>query len=524
MADINTTQMRDALAWVTNDQEKAKEPSDNPWVWFWEAVQGDFNEDRSTKQILVDAGISMIPLVDQVCDVRDLIANCKKLHHDVEDNWAWVALALTLIGLFPILGSLVKGVLKIFFVFVRHHGGDDTIKAVDQAMTWVITFLRRRDVQKYLQLHQVDEVFGWLAKEIKAVRAKINVAELIAAFDKAIKLLESLVDKVSLIPIAGKKATAALEQVKKIRLVANAHLTTALKPVMDRMSAIVMRLEREALERQRGVLDAGNIHFRGVLPEAHAVTLMRKAEPLPSWLSKGDATWSSALPIRNRGKVDRLSNEKLSESERYPYLHDGNIRSFHKLAEDKIEGPATLYRVTSPTNRAMGEFWVTEKTFDELKNAPDARAAWRRFLGVWPNWNVNGQYVKYEIKKGEILNVWRGPTASQVTKHLPDRHLEAGWEQVFFSIARSDERNDTMRYYQMKAGNENQLHSSISQGEYDKLPEIGREPYTAIREKINHPNITGPFDTGWGYTDFGGEGFLNKIGLPTLPNSTPPLK
>ena len=95
MAEINATQMRDALAWATNEPTKAKEPSSNWFVWFWEAVEGDFNEDRSTSQILVDAGISMIPLVDQLCDIRDLIANCKKLVRDYKDTWAWVALVLT---------------------------------------------------------------------------------------------------------------------------------------------------------------------------------------------------------------------------------------------------------------------------------------------------------------------------------------------------------------------------------------------------------------------------------------------
>lgn len=124
MSSVNAVQMRDALAWATDDEEKANEPSSNPFVWFWEAVEGDFNEDRSTGQIMMDAAISMIPLVDQLCDVRDLIANCKKLYRDITDTTAWIALALTLIGLFPTLGSLVKGVLKIFFAFLRRAGGE----------------------------------------------------------------------------------------------------------------------------------------------------------------------------------------------------------------------------------------------------------------------------------------------------------------------------------------------------------------------------------------------------------------
>jgi len=114
----------------------------------------------------------MIPLIDQVCDIRDLVANCKKIHSDSSDGWAWVALILTLIGLIPVLVSAVKGVLKIFFAFIRRAGGDHVIKAVDDAMTWVVTLLRRREFQKYLNEHRVDEVFKWLAEKIREVQKK----------------------------------------------------------------------------------------------------------------------------------------------------------------------------------------------------------------------------------------------------------------------------------------------------------------------------------------------------------------
>lgn len=51
-------------------------------------------------------------------------------------------------------------------------------EAIDAAMSWVISFLRRRRVQEYLKKHKIDEVLKWLALEIKAARARINVAEL----------------------------------------------------------------------------------------------------------------------------------------------------------------------------------------------------------------------------------------------------------------------------------------------------------------------------------------------------------
>ena len=533
MAEINPTQLRDALAWATNDTEKAVEPSTNPFVWFWEAVEGDFNENRSTSQILVDAGISMIPLVDQICDIRDLIANCRKLSRDLTDTWAWVALALTLIGLFPSLGSLVKGVLKIFFGFVRHAGGTQMAKAIDAAMTWVITFLRRRDVQKYLQAHKVDEVFTWLATQVKQVRGYVNVGALTGAFDRAIRVLEGLANKVKYIPRIGHGASLALQEVKRIRLLADEHLRRAIKPVQDLVDAVVLRLEKETLEARHGIVDVGNIHYRGALPEAAAIKLMRKR--VPSWLSRdGDKFIENASPDDYRSIVDRASakvdphGNPRKKDEVFPWLSDQSIQSFHSLEEHVIHGPARLYRILAPNSRAMSDCWVTPEVFERLKAAQRPKEAWRKYLAVWPDWNVNGQFVIYDIKAGESLNTWRGTASSQAKKSLAGHHLEGGWEQIVFNVERKDIRNDTVLYYPVKAGKSVRLGEPLTQQEVDILTakmnpvqkQVFFDSHLSIRQKINHPNISGPYETGWGYDEFDGAGLASRIGLPALPGQT----
>jgi hypothetical protein len=512
MADVNATQMRDALAWTTNDQRAEEDTPANPWAWFWQAIQGDFNENRSTGQIVTDAAISMIPLVDQVCDVRDLVANCKKLHEDVSDKWTWVALVLTLIGLFPFLGSLVKGVLKVFFAFVRRYGGGAVVRAVDNAMTWVITLLRRQAFQRYLRLHKIDEVFSWLAQEIKAVKKKVNVDGLLKTFDSAIQTVEQLVKKVENIPSVGAKAKDAFEKILWVRSKAKegfAGVTASIDNVFD---AVVLRLEQETLRSRHGIVNVNNVHYRGALPEAVAVTLMRRPHPRPSWLSDGAKLhW----PQANADALEPVVAARVKEG--WPPLSEANIESFHKLLHAEIKGPARLYRILSPNSRAMSDCWVSEKVFKELQNSPDPRAAWRKYLAVWPDWNANGQFVIYDVKPGETLKVWRGPASSQTKNILPDRQLEGGWEQIVFNVAKTDTRNDVMRYYKRKGGKKNILRDSISQAEFEKLSRAQREEYTGIRERITHPNISGPFETGWGYTDFEGEGFLDRIGLPSLP-------
>jgi hypothetical protein len=530
MAEINATQMRDALAWTTGEDVETMGPSSNPFVWFWEAVEGDFNENRSTSQILVDAGISMIPLVDQVCDLRDLIANCRKLSRDQNDVWNWVALVLTLIGLFPALGSLVKGVLKIFFGFVRRSGGEKIAEAVDAAMTWAISFLRRRQVQDYLKLHKVDDVLKWLATEVRAARAKINASELAAAFDRAIKVLEVLTNKVEYIPALGKKASRALEDVKKIRMGANEHLAKALKPVQDIVDAVILRLERESLQLKNGIVDAKNIHYRGALPESAAVALMRKRKP--AWLTaNANALYPEVVPKHVRADVDDKashitpSGKPKAQKDIFPSLTDENIRSFHTLTADTIRGPARLYRVLAPNSRGMSDCWVSEEVFRKLQGAADPKSAWRKYLAVWPDWNVDGQFVIYDIKAGESLNVWRGIASSQTKNSLPGFQLEGGYEQIVFKVERTDPRNDEMLYYKIKGGSNAKVGKPMTQNEVNSATAAMNgaqrkaffDSHLSVRNKINHPNICGPFETGWGYSEFDGAGMASKIGLPSLP-------
>jgi hypothetical protein len=536
MANANTTQMRDALAWTTESEEKTQESSSNPFVWLWEAIEGDFNENRSTKQLLVDAGLSMIPLVDQICDVRDLIANCRKLTKEPGEVSGWIALALTLIGLFPTLGSLVKGVLKIFFGFVRRTGGRAAHQAIDAAMSWVISFLRRKNTQKHLKSLKVDNCFKWLASEISQVRSLINTTELLAAFDRAVSVVKELATKVEFVPVLGEKAKNCAAEIQKVRSLADAKLGEALRPVQNCLDTIVQRLEREALEERHGIVDVANIHYRGALPESAAVALMRKRKP--SWLTRnGTPVHPSLNPKRERAMVDSSSapttatGTRKADSEIFPALTDENISSFHTLATDAIRGPARLYRILAPNSRAMSDCWVTEAVFKKLQSSPDPKASWHKFLGVWPDWNVNGQFVIYEVKAGETLNVWRGVAASQTRANLPGFQLEGGYEQIVFNVARTDSRNDKMLYYPMSSGKESRLGKPLTHPQVEVLTAPMNaaqkraffESHLTVRAEINHPNISGPFETGWGYTEFDGAGTVSKIGIPSLPGQSTAL-
>lgn len=86
--------------------------------WAAGVIAGDFNEDPTLSQIITNTAITLIPLVDQAADLRDIAASLRHLlwvENGYLDYLAWAGLGLTVIGLFPTVGSLVKGVLKAVF-------------------------------------------------------------------------------------------------------------------------------------------------------------------------------------------------------------------------------------------------------------------------------------------------------------------------------------------------------------------------------------------------------------------------
>lgn len=80
------------------------------------ALMGEFNEEASIWQVLLDTAIGMIPIVGEIGDIRDLIAYTKKFvekPEEMQDFWNWLGVAGSLIGLVPVVGGAIKGVTKV---------------------------------------------------------------------------------------------------------------------------------------------------------------------------------------------------------------------------------------------------------------------------------------------------------------------------------------------------------------------------------------------------------------------------
>ncbi|WP_449467853.1 hypothetical protein [Stenotrophomonas humi] len=314
-----------------------------------------------------------------------------------------------------------------------------------------------------------------------------------------------------------------------IRNIANRYLGAALQPVQRIMDAIIHRLEVEDLVQRRGIINSGNVHFSGTLPAARANVLMQRIDPPPSWLSKGTATKNSPLkPDEERDWILKKTKE-----DDYPELDDSAISSFSSITAAQLTGPMKLYRVVSPSNLGASADWMSEEVFNAIRRSPDPKSAWRKQLAVWPDWNANGQFVIYELKAGEKLNVWKGTAAAQAKhpKELPDRYLEGGFEQIKFdariayrpdgSIPRVNGKpvtslGDKTQYFEVDHRTGVMKPSSMTRDDWQLLPASEQVKYTNVRAEITNDRIVGPMDTGWGSTDFDSQLQDVRLGVPNL--------
>ncbi len=77
------------------------------------AIMGDFKENPTIWNTIGQVAIGFVPYAGQAADIRDLIASIKKLHEKGwKDPWEWFNLVLTVVGIIPGVGDIIKGVGK----------------------------------------------------------------------------------------------------------------------------------------------------------------------------------------------------------------------------------------------------------------------------------------------------------------------------------------------------------------------------------------------------------------------------
>ncbi|WP_312625529.1 hypothetical protein [Scandinavium sp.] len=443
--------------------------------WIWQTIQGDFNEEQTTGQIVTGTLISMIPLVDQICDIRDLVANCKKIKEEENNTGYWVALVLTLIGLFPTLGSLVKGSMKVLLLsgrktFMRATQNQTLItKSLDGSIALLNKFLDLPAVRGTLKTLKIHNAYHYLEKQVRALRGALSVSKLLKAFDDVLAATRSMLDKVvSWGPESLRRPVTELWDVLQfVRRKADEMLGKALQPVNDYLERLANRLRIEGDNLYRGKVGV-NHHVLGGERAAQELEMLKRDKP--DWVDKGVKRQYSALRKLSESQERKIEQGwpdiRYVENSRAPL--NGKFNTFDdSMKATEIPPGEKLYRVVDPSSGDNSICWMREQEFQALKS----KSEWRRRFAVWKSWNENGEYVIYTVPPGKSLKVWEGRASTQLKRGAEEYSLEGGGMQIVVD------------------------------------PNDLKKEFTGKRMK-----------TGWGYLDVDNDPAAVYLGLPRLEN------
>lgn len=473
--------------------------------WIWGALQGDFNAERTPGQIGFDMVISMIPIVDTLCDLRDLFANMCQFGRDPSNKVTLFFIATTAIGFVPGIGTVVKSSLRLVWIYLKplvKHADDITNVskltkaanlACDAALPKITEYLQHSRVVKWATDGKLPDMYQFIAKTVREASDTLNPAMLGRLVNGKLDDLKALLQKIRLI-VPGTVREHIDDFVKLIdtkgRAMSNS-IQGFVQPVRTVMKVLAKRLDDQAWKVQTCRTNRGWI---APISESGSARLIN-AKP-PKWAKK------TSKKVEHP-PLEMADQEILALTEahpRHPPLKDWIVETFSKngkIRSDTIKGPAKLYRVVDPSNEGGGIFWMTEAEFKSIKN----RDEWRSKFAVKPEWNQNGWVVEYEVKADEALPVWRGPAASQELKGT-DYYLEGGGEQIVFFPGRRDKMAEALPRIDRQTGQPllDRFGNIDNRVEYTDI--TGEIAPIKLRTSITDAHIKGPTETGWGATDY----------------------
>lgn len=150
-------------SWRIGRADRIVQDDKGIWEAFWGALQGEFNENPSGKEILIDMGLNFIPFVGQACDARDIAACLKKLvlEKRADEAMIWATLLLTAVGCIPYAGDVVKAGCKAI------------LKGADGIVLEVLRKLDAEDVYRAFKIFKtkftscIDDAIAMVSKWIE---------------------------------------------------------------------------------------------------------------------------------------------------------------------------------------------------------------------------------------------------------------------------------------------------------------------------------------------------------------------
>lgn len=378
------------------------------------------------------AVISMIPIVDQICDVRDIIANGKKIKEDTTDTFAWIALVFTLIGLIPILGSALKGCLKILFSPIRRlylkvgrkMSASALTETIEYGIKQLMDFLDTLVVQKALKELNISNPLKVIAENLQKLKVNLNTAELCEILDGIIKVIRDILDKIEpyLPKSIIKKCNELWDDLENLKKLSHKQIANALSPIKDLLERFINRLHHESDDVFRAQ-PGTNFHKINRIKDSD---IIQRTDKLPSYYRpKNDEILKEIVSFEDDYK--KLVNKGYPDLDsKTPPLNEA-YKTFNTLEPVDIEAGTVLVRVIDPKSYDNAICWMLEADFKKLKS----RDEWRELYAVKTEWNANGEYITYTVPEGEALKAWQGKAASQeVTVGEKVFYLPGGNDQI----------------------------------------------------------------------------------------------
>ena len=493
-----------------NEIHGQKKPDDvGLGEWIWGALQGDFNAERSAGQIGFDMAVSLIPIVDTLCDVRDLCANIRQYRKDPTNKITLFFIATTVVGFIPELGTVVKSVLRLVWVYMKpmvKHADDITSasnltdaaqRACEKALPKITEYLQHSRVAKWATDGKLPNTYKFIAKTILEASEKADSVKLSRLLNEKLNDLNALLERIR--PIVPILIRERLDEVLTFIETSSKSMSKAIEefaqPVRTILKVVAKELDDHAWTVQLLQNNQASIAPISISGSAKLI----KAKPL-EWAKKKSGRLTNPPLEGDAPEVIEL----MKANPTHPRLDRSVVETFAQthggMRPDVIKGPAKLYRIVDPSNEAAGMFWVSEATFKSLTS----REQWRSSLAVKPHWNGNGDAVIYQLGPNETLKVWRGPAASQELDHT-DRYLEGGAEQIVFFPSQRDEMVKAMPRVDRHTG----ATLKDEKGNDDRRVEFrdvtGETVPASLRVRIRDPHIGLPFKTGWGVSDYSPE-------------------
>lgn len=380
--------------------------------WVGEVAMGDFNEDMSTGQIITNAVVTAVPVVDQVADARDLIANGKALIWDkrYDEIGVWVGIFACLIGLVPSLGSLAKGVIKIVWKNVGEIGriliyinkalfktnvqinGYRFVKKLADELTDQIDFVCK----------QFDEFLDYCATQ--AIR--FGYTEVQKTIDFVRRMARKSFDDV---------ATEISDRITR----GVAKFSSDIFQALPGHSLIVRRsmiLVRQAYKSWDETMY--RIGFDKEALEAGAETVDADAAKFFENVSRLTDQWYDELLAD-----PNLPAYLRQQAEASPDFFKTQLKTFGSKPRYEVFSPRqSLFRVIGNPDGHMGGFW-------SKVSPPEDEAVWRARDAVKNIWNEAGAFIRVEVPPPPAGLV--GEIAPQELKNHPGKMLRGGGEQVW---------------------------------------------------------------------------------------------